>query len=78
LAVAAVTFANGGDNIGIDIPLFATLTGTNKLTMVTVFLLMTFLGCLMAKYLTTHSYVKKSVDKYGHCATPSVLVLLGL
>ena len=29
LTVAGVTFSNGGDNIGIYIPLFATLTWTN-------------------------------------------------
>jgi cadmium resistance transport/sequestration family protein len=78
LTVAGVTLANGGDNIGIYIPLFATLTWTNKLTMVTVFLIMTFLWCLAAKYLTKHPFVSKAVDKYGHFVTPFVLVLLGI
>lgn len=78
LTVAGVTIANGGDNIGIYIPLFATLNWTNKAAMVTVFLVMTFLWCLSAKYLTKHSYVAKAIDKYGHFITPFVLVLLGL
>ena len=78
LTVAGVTVANGGDNIGIYIPLFATLTWTHKLSMVTVFLVMTFLWCMIAKYLTKHPYISKSVDKYGHLITPFVLVLLGL
>jgi len=78
LTVAGVTFANGGDNIGIYIPLFATLSWTNKITMVTIFLVMTFLWCLIAKYLTKHPYVAKALDKYGHLVTPFVLVLLGL
>ena len=78
LTVAGVTVANGGDNIGIYIQLFATLTWTHKLSMVTVFLVMTFLWCMIAKYLTKHPYISKSVDKYGHLITPFVLVLLGL
>ena len=78
LTVAGVTIANGGDNIGIYTPLFAALTSTNKIIMVTIFLAMTFLWCLAAKYLTTHPFVEKAIDKYGHLVTPFVLVLLGL
>ncbi|HMG89879.1 MAG TPA: cadmium resistance transporter, partial [Chryseolinea sp.] len=78
MTVAGVTFANGGDNIGIYTPLFAALTWTNKITMITIFLVMTFLWCLAAKYLTKHPFVAKAVDKYGHLVTPFVLVLLGL
>lgn len=77
LTVAGVTFANGGDNIGIYIPLFATLTWANKTVMIIVFLIMTLLWCLTAKYLTKHPYVSNLVDKYGHRITPFVLVLLG-
>ena len=77
LTVAGVTIANGGDNIGIYVPLFATLTWTNKLTMTTIFLAMTFLWCLIAKYFAKHPYVAKTVEKYGHIITPLVLVLLG-
>ena len=78
LTVAGVTIANGGDNIGIYIPVFATLTWPNKMSMITIFLIMTFIWCLIAKYLTHHPYVSKVVDKYGHIITPFVLILLGL
>ena len=78
LTVAGVTLANGGDNIGIYIPLFASLTWTSKVSMVGIFLLMTMLWCLTAKYFSTHPYVAKKVDQYGHLVTPFVLVLLGL
>jgi cadmium resistance transport/sequestration family protein len=77
LAVAGVTIANGGDNIGIYIPLFATLTWLDKGMMTIIFLVMTLLWCLMAKYFTTHPYVAKQIDKYGHIITPFVLILLG-
>jgi cadmium resistance transport/sequestration family protein len=78
LTVAGVTFSNGGDNIGIYIPLFATLTWANKFVMVTVFLAMTLLWCLAAKYFAKHPYMAKTVERYGHLITPFVLVLLGL
>lgn len=78
LTIAGVTIANGGDNIGIYIPLFAALTWSNKITMVIIFLAMTLLWCVAAKYLTKHPYVEKAVDKYGHLVTPFVLILLGL
>ena len=78
LAVAGVTIANGGDNIGIYIPLFATLSWPNKITMISIFLVMTFVWCLTAKYLTSHPYVSKRVDKYGHMVSPFVLLFLGI
>ena len=76
--VAGVTIANGGDNIGIYVPLFATLCWTNKITMITIFLIMTVIWCITAKYLTRHPYIAKAVDKYGHIVTPFVLILLGI
>ena len=78
LIVAGTTIANGGDNIGIYVPLFAALTWTNKMTMVVIFLLMTFVWCVAAKYMVKHPYVAKKVQKYGHIVTPFVLILLGL
>lgn len=78
LTVAGVTFANGGDNIAIYVPLFAAMTWPHKLTMTAVFLVMTFVWCLLAKYLSRHPYVKASVDKFGHLVTPFVLILLGV
>lgn len=78
LSIATVTIANGGDNIGIYIPLFATLTWPDKSFMITVFLILTFVWCFIAKYFTKHPLVAKAVDKYGHQVTPFVLILLGL
>jgi len=78
LSVAGTTFANGGDNIGIYVPLFATLTWLDKFSMVAIFLIMTFVWCVMAKYFTNHPYVAKIVDQYGHIVAPIVLLFLGL
>lgn len=78
LTVAGVTIANGGDNIGIYVPLFATFAWPDKMVMITIFFIMTFLWCFTARYFVKHPYVAKTVEKFGHIVTPFVLVLLGL
>lgn len=78
LTVAGVTFVNGGDNIGVYVPLFNTMGWLEKGMMVVIFVIMTGLWCLAAKYLAGHPYVSRTVDKYGHIITPFVLIVLGL
>jgi cadmium resistance transport/sequestration family protein len=78
LKVATITFANGGDNIGVYIPLFTTLTMADKSIMISIFLMMVFVWLTVAKYLTTHPILTKLLSKYGHIITPIVLCLLGL
>jgi cadmium resistance protein CadD (predicted permease) len=68
LTVAGTTIANGGDNIGIYVPL----------TMISIFFVMTGAWCLLAKYFTKHPLIAKAIDKYGHVLTPFVLILLGV
>lgn len=77
-SVATVTFANGGDNIGIYIPLFATLAMGAKLIMILIFLLMTAFWCFIGISLSKHPAVAKGVSRYGHVITPVVLILLGI
>lgn len=76
--VAAVTFANGGDNIGTYIPLFASLTAVEKTIMIALFLAMVFIWLRVAQYLAFHPLMANNIVKYGHWVTPFVLVLLGL
>ena len=78
LSVATVTIANGGDNIGTYVPLFATLTMWDKSIMISLFLIMTSIWLITAKYLTTHPLMARAISKYGHIITPIVLFLLGL
>jgi cadmium resistance protein CadD (predicted permease) len=78
LTIASITFANGGDNIGVYIPLFATLTISDKSIMISIFLVMVLVWLIVAKYLTTHPILTKVLSKYGHIITPIVLCLLGL
>jgi len=78
LSVAAVTFANGGDNIGIYIPFFATLTPVQKSITIVIFFVMVAIWCLVAGYLSHHPIVAKNIEKYGHLITPVILILLGI
>ena len=78
LAIAAVTFANGGDNIGIYIPLFVSFNLWQRLIMIFIFLMLIIVWCLFAKYLTRHPLMRKTIDKYGHMLTPYVLIFLGI
>jgi cadmium resistance protein CadD (predicted permease) len=78
LSIAMVTIANGGDNIGIYIPLFVALTLFEKIGMVLIFLFMTLQWCALAKYLSRHPLLRAALSNYGHIATPIVLILLGI
>jgi cadmium resistance transport/sequestration family protein len=77
-SVAAVTFANGGDNIGIYIPLYATSAMGGKLIMILIFLIMTGLWCIIGRLLSKHPTVAKGISRYGHIITPVMLIVLGL
>lgn len=55
LAVAAVTFSNGGDNIGVYTPMFAQYNSAGQVTtLIVVFMAMTAVWCIAAYYLVTH------------------------
>jgi len=76
--VSGVTIANGGDNIGIYVPLFATLAWPQKISVVSIFFIMTGVWCILARYLSRHPLMAKAIDKYGHVVTPFVLIALGI
>ena len=76
--VAAVTFANGGDNIGIYTPLFASLDLPGLILTVTVFLLLVAVWCVLALKLTHQKHVARFLSRYGHRLVPVVLIGLGI
>jgi cadmium resistance transport/sequestration family protein len=78
LSLAGVTIANGGDNIGIYIPLFITFTLQQNVVLITVFAALIYPMCLAAKYLSRHPFVAKSLDRYSHVVMPIVLLFLGV
>jgi cadmium resistance protein CadD (predicted permease) len=78
LELAAVTFANGGDNIGVYTPVFATAGVGGMSAYAAVFLVMVALWCLAGRYLATRPAVPRALTRWGHVLHPAVLIALGL
>lgn len=78
VAIAAVTIANGGDNISIYTPLFATRTIYEIAIIGIVFAVMTAVWLGMAHFLTNHRTIGAPIRRYGHRVVPFVLVALGV
>jgi cadmium resistance protein CadD (predicted permease) len=78
LSVAAVTLANGSDNIGVYVPLFATSSAQTIGIMGAVFAAMTALWCLAARWLVQHPAAAASISRYGPKAMPFVLIGIGV
>ena len=76
-AVAAVTIANGGDNLGVYIPLFAKEPTALPVYLI-VFAAMTALWCWLGYALVNNRVVGQHIKKYGRIALPFVLIALGV
>lgn len=77
LSVAAVTIANGGDNIGVYAPLFATRSASSTTVIVLTFLLMTGVWCWFSHWLVSHRTMGAPIRRYGRRLLPFVLIALG-
>jgi cadmium resistance protein CadD (predicted permease) len=76
LAVAGVTFANGGDNIGVYVPVFA---ASGRLPVyVVVFLVLVGVWCAAGWFLATRPVVARALARWGHLLLPVVLVGIGV
>lgn len=76
--VAATTFANGGDNIGIYVPLFANSGLTSLLVILSVFFVLVGVWCYIGYLLTRHSTTAHILTRYGQFIAPFVLISLGI
>ena len=77
-SVAAITLANGGDNIGIYVPFFASLSWFKLLVVIITFLSLVGVWCAIAYGLTRQPMIGKVLNRYGHKVVPFVLIGLGL
>jgi cadmium resistance protein CadD (predicted permease) len=77
VAVALVTIANGGDNVGIYVPAFALQAGYAMFVIALVFVAMTALWCYLAHWLVSHPKVGPPIRSYARLAVPVVLIGLG-
>ena len=78
LVVAAVTVANGGDNIGVYVPQFAIHSGRQVLVMGLVFAVFTGLWCALASAVLAHPSWGPAIRAQGHRWVPWGLIALGL
>jgi cadmium resistance protein CadD (predicted permease) len=75
--VSAVTLANGGDNVAVYTPLFATRSGSDTAVIILVFGAMTALWCTIAHWMVNHRTIGAPIRRYGHRLLPVVLIALG-
>jgi cadmium resistance protein CadD (predicted permease) len=78
LMVSAVTFANGGDNIAVYIPLFANSNAVTLVVILLTFAVMIGLWCFVGYFIGRRALVSCLLDRYGHFLVPFVLIALGL
>jgi cadmium resistance protein CadD (predicted permease) len=78
LTVAAVTLANGGDNIGVYVPVFAATGVGALLSYVIVFLLLVAVWCVAGWWFASRPVVAQVLTRWGHLILPVVLIAIGL
>jgi cadmium resistance protein CadD (predicted permease) len=78
LEVATVTIGNGGDNIGVYVPVFATAGAGGMTVYVVVFLILAGVWCAAGRYLATRPVIARALSRWGHILLPLVLIAIGL
>ncbi|MEV7622613.1 cadmium resistance transporter [Actinoplanes sp. NPDC089786] len=78
LEVAAVTFANGGDNIGVYVPVFATAGAGGMAGYAVVFLILVAMWVAAGRFFATRPVIARALSRWGHVLLPVVLIGLGL
>jgi cadmium resistance protein CadD (predicted permease) len=76
--VAAVTFANGGDNVGVYIPVFARESAAGVAAYSAVFLVLVAPCCLVGHAVATRPAVARALGRWGDVVFAVVLVVLGV
>ena len=78
LGTAMLAIANGADNLGVYLPLFAGYRADQSLLVVLVFAIMTGVWCLLGKRLADLPVVRHALHRYRSVLIPWVLMMLGL
>lgn len=76
--VAGVTFANGGDNIGVYVPVFLSVGPAAVVAFCVVFLVLVAVLVVLAKYVATRRPITKVLERWEHVLFPIVLIGLGI
>ena len=73
-----ITLASGADNIGVYVPLFASVEIVQMAVCAVVFFALTGLWCFIAYRLTEFPAVQKTIGEYRKIIVPVVYIALGL
>ena len=76
--VAAVTFANGGDNIGVYVPIFLSSSPAVVVAYCVVFLALVAVLVGVAKFVATRRGIAEVLERWEHILFPVVLICLGV
>ncbi|MBE0009656.1 MULTISPECIES: cadmium resistance transporter [unclassified Arthrobacter] len=76
--VAAVTFANGGDNIGVYVPVFLSVGPAAVVAYCAVFLALVAVLVMLAKFVATRPSIAEILERWEHILFPIVLIGLGV
>ena len=77
-AVAGVTFANGGVNIGVYVPVFLSVGPGAVLAYCVVFLALVAVLVMIAKFIATRRPIAEILERWEHVLFPLVLIGLGI
>lgn len=77
-AVAGVTFANGGDNIGVYVPVFLSVGPAAVVAYCVVFLALVAVLVVVAKFIATRRPIAEILERWEHILFPLVLIGLGV
>ena len=77
-SVAAVTFANGGDNIAIYVPRFASTGFASLGIIILVFFFLIAVWCCAGYKLGSHPLIANRIERYEHIVVPVILIGLGV
>ena len=76
--VAGVTFANGGDNIGVYTPVFLSVGPAAVVAYCVVFLVLVGVLVVLAKFVATRRPIAEVLERWEHVLFPIVLIGLGV
>jgi cadmium resistance protein CadD (predicted permease) len=78
LTGAAVTFANGGDNIGVYVPVFLSVGPAAVVAYCVVFLALVAVLVVAARFVATRRPIADVLERWEHVLFPLVLIGLGI
>ncbi len=77
-AVAGVTFANGGDNIGVYTPVFLSVEPLAVVAYCVIFLALVAVLVALARFVATRPPIAEMLERFEHILFPIVLIGLGI